>query len=103
MLIAIDFDGTLVQGDKALPGARDAVNQLREAGHKVMIFSCNRTAWIKRVLEQNEIVVDYIWEGDKPVYDLLIDDRNVEFRGNWDETLKQALEGRSRWSKDIYA
>lgn len=96
MVIAVDFDGTLVQGDKALPGAKEAVNQLREAGHKILIFSCNRTAWIKRVLEQNDIVIDYIWEGDKPVCDLYIDDRAIEFKGDWIETLGKALNGRSK-------
>jgi predicted HAD superfamily phosphohydrolase YqeG len=92
----------LVQGDKALPGARDAVNQLREAGHKVMIFSCNRTQWIERVLRENDIVVDYIWGGDKPVCDLYIDDRALEFKGDWGETLLRAFEGRSRWSTEIH-
>jgi len=102
MVIGIDFDGTLVQGDKALAGARDACCAIREAGHKILIFSCNRTAWIKRVLETNDIPYDYIWDGDKPVCDLYVDDRNIEFKGNWEETTKRVLEGRSQWSTETH-
>jgi hydroxymethylpyrimidine pyrophosphatase-like HAD family hydrolase len=102
MLIGIDFDGTLVQGDKAIEGARDAVNRFREAGHKVLIFSCNNRKWIERVLADNDIRYDYIWDGDKPVCDIYIDDRNIEFHGKWDETVEKALKGRSRWSIDVH-
>lgn len=102
MVIGIDFDGTLVQGDKALPGAREAINILREEGHKVMIFSCNNTKWIERVLNANDMVVDYIWGGDKPVCDLYIDDRAIAFKGDWKDTLAEALKGRSQWSTETH-
>lgn len=102
MVIAIDFDGTLVRGDTPLPGAKEAVQRLREEGHKVVVFSCNRVAWIKSVLEKHEIVVDYIWEGHKPVCDLYIDDRNIEFKGDWKATTEQALQGRSKWSTETH-
>jgi hydroxymethylpyrimidine pyrophosphatase-like HAD family hydrolase len=102
MVIGIDFDGTLVQGKTALPGAREAINILREQGHKILIFSCNRTEWIKKVLNDNDIRYDYIWDGDKPVCDLYIDDRNIEFKGDWKETVEQALQGRSQWSKEAH-
>jgi ribonucleotide monophosphatase NagD (HAD superfamily) len=102
MVIAIDFDGTLVQGDKALPGAKEAVNILREAGHKVMIFSCNGNDWVRRVLEKNDMVVDYIWEAGKPICDLYIDDRAIQFKGDWKETLAEALKGRSKWSAETH-
>jgi hypothetical protein len=102
MLIAVDFDGTLVSGDKAIPGAKEAINTLREQGHKIMIFSCNNTDWIKKVLADNDIRYDYIWPEAKPVYDLLIDDRNIEFNGDWMVALGKAQNGRSRWSTEYH-
>lgn len=93
-LIAIDWDGTIVDnmnhqmGERfppLFPQAKEAIRGFRAEGHKVMIFSCNNPKWIKECLEEYEIIVDYIWEGAKPVYDLLIDDRNVEFSGDWHE------------------
>ena len=96
-VIAIDFDHTLVEGDKPIDGAREAVNILREAGHKVLIHSCNNIAWIKRVLENADIRYDGIYgetglESKKPLADLYIDDRAIQFKGNWDVTLAEALD-----------
>ena len=89
MVIAVDFDGTLVQGKEALHGARDAINNLREQGHKIMIFSCNNTQWIERVLRENDIRYDYIWPEGKPLYDALIDDRNIAFDGDWPKAVAE--------------
>lgn len=87
MLIGIDFDGTLVNGDQPIKGAREALNRLREQGHKIMIYSCNNKSWIERVMLKNDMRYDYIFEGTKPVCHLYIDDRNIKFDGNWVETL----------------
>lgn len=92
MLIAVDFDGTIVdnmnhkEGERYPPlfaGAKETIAELRRAGHKVMIFSCNNPRWIKECLGQYGIKVDYIWDGPKPNYDLLIDDRAFHFDGDW--------------------
>jgi len=83
MVICVDFDGTLVNYKEALPGAKEAINNLREQGHKIIIFSCNNKKWIEQILRDNDIRYDYIWEGDKPVCDIFIDDRNVAFDGDW--------------------
>lgn len=87
MLIGIDFDGTLVNGDKPIPGAREAINRLREQGHKIMIYSCNNKEWIERVMLQNDMRYDYIYDGTKPVCHCYLDDRNVAFNGDWDKAL----------------
>lgn len=92
-LIAIDFDGTIVDNSAHEPEERypplfDGVKQTIRAmrvNNKVMIFSCNRSKWIKECLDHYGIEVDYIWDQGKPVYDILIDDRAVEFNGNWKE------------------
>lgn len=90
MVIAIDFDGTLVNGKVALPGAREAINILREKGHQIIIFSCNGKDWIERVMRDNDMRYDYISEGThKPVAHVYIDDRGIGFRGDWEATLKE--------------
>ncbi len=88
MLIAIDFDHTLFNGDKPLEGAKEAINLLRENGHKVLIHSCNNPQWIEKCMNNNDMRFDYIWnEKGKPVADAYIDDRAVNFNGSWPETL----------------
>lgn len=90
MVIAIDFDGTIVNGTRPLPGAREAINILREKGHEIIIFSCNGKDWIKSILENNDIRYDWISEGtQKPVAHVYIDDRGIGFRGDWEATLKE--------------
>lgn len=89
MVIGVDFDGTLVNGKQALEGAKDAINAMREKGHKIVIFSCNNKSWIERVLRDNDIRYDYIWDADKPVFDVYIDDRAIAFRGDWKQTLSE--------------
>lgn len=87
MLIAVDFDHTLVNLDKPLPGAREAMEILRREGHKIMIFSCNNEDWIRKVLDNNEIPYDYIYEGTKPNCGAYIDDRAIGFTGDWDRAV----------------
>lgn len=92
MLIGIDFDGTLVNGSEAIAGAREAINLLREQGHKVMIYSCNNKSWIEKVMQQNDMRYDYIYDGCKPVCHLYIDDRNIAFNGDWNKALSTIKE-----------
>lgn len=85
-VIGIDFDHTLVNGDVPIEGAREAINIMREHGHKVLIHSCNNPKWIEKVLDDNDIRYDHIWlanEHDgKPICDLYIDDKGYRFF-NW--------------------
>ena len=85
--IAVDFDHTIVNGDKLLPGAKEALQLLRERGYFIMIYSCNRKRWIEKVLNQHEIPYDYIYDSDndigKPACDWYVDDRAIGFRGDW--------------------
>lgn len=92
-VIGIDFDHTLVNGDKAIEGAKDAINLLREHGHKIIIHSCNDPAWISRTLLNNDIRYDGIWvQPGKPICDLYVDDRGYRFLGDWKNESKIILD-----------
>ena len=83
-ILALDFDHTIVNGDKPIEGAKEAINLLREQGHKILIHSCNNRKWIERVLNNNDIRYDWIWdEPGKPIADLYVDDRALHFEGDW--------------------
>jgi len=90
MFIGVDFDGTLVNHDTALPGARHAMMLLREMGHKIIIHSCNNKQWIEKVCAKNDIPYDYISaagdQNGKPVCTMYIDDRGFRFTG-WEKDL----------------
>jgi hypothetical protein len=92
-VIAIDFDHTLVELDKPLEGAREAVNIFRELGHKVIIHSCNSERWIKQVLGNNDIRYDKICGENtpKPIADIYIDDKGYRFGGNWAYTSRDVV------------
>jgi hydroxymethylpyrimidine pyrophosphatase-like HAD family hydrolase len=90
-VIAIDFDNTLVNIDKPLDGAKDAINSLREMGHKIIIHSCNNPNWIERVLADNDIKYDYVWnDKGKPICDLYIDDKSFRFV-SWDDQIGEIV------------
>jgi beta-phosphoglucomutase-like phosphatase (HAD superfamily) len=95
-VIAVDFDHTLVDGDQPRPYAREAMNILREAGHKILIHSCNNVEWIEKVLRNNEIRYDYIYGQDdlrsgKPLCDLYIDDKGYHYKGDWQAELPEIV------------
>lgn len=91
-LICVDFDHTLVEGDQPIPGAREAINILREAGHKIMIYSANNRAWIETTLNNADIRYDSIWTGQgKPLCDLYVDDKSYHFKGDWSNEVNDVL------------
>lgn len=105
MLIAVDFDHTLVDREEPLPSARWAMRELRDKGHKILIYSCNNPQWIERVLNKHDIPYDWIYDGKygKPVCDAYIDDRGIGFNGNWSEALEEldSLDERRNKIKEI--
>lgn len=87
-VIAIDLDHTLVEGDKAIKGAKDGINLLREQGHKIIINTCNDLKWAEKVLNNNDIRFDFIWgtnpkHNQKVLADCYLDDKAVRFTGDW--------------------
>lgn len=95
-VVAIDFDNTMVNHDQPLPFVKEAINSLREAGHKVIIHSCNNKSWIERTLNNNDIRFDHICDNDqgKPLADLYIDDKGYHFpyNGDWKAELPSIFE-----------
>jgi hypothetical protein len=84
---------------KPLPGAREAMNALREAGHQVVIYSARSWSELKMTqawLQENSIPYDGIHLG-KPVADRIIDDRAINFI-DWEAAL-ETLRSTGRGSK----
>lgn len=103
--IAVDLDGTLVKKawpdlGEWLPGAVDAMKELRAAGHHVFVYTARLSStWpdgsprsVADVFKDTEAVRDLldnaglrwmeIWTGEgKPHWDLLIDDKALFFPG----------------------
>lgn len=102
LTIVVDFDDTLVsfsdeQGFYPLPGAAEAMHDLRERGHKIIVYSCRfaiankkgrlreETRFVTQLLTDFGIEFDELHIEDKPVADFYIDDRAVTFSGDWQE------------------
>ena len=104
MTFAIDFDGVIhdwehpIEGRRMGPpfkGAKEALDQLYHADHKIIIHSCNRPAIIRKWMEFYNLPFAYIWGespsdlGQKPIADFYIDDRAVRFNGDWAATMQE--------------
>ena len=100
MKIIVDLDGTVCTEEKQFsrslakvnPGAREALNLLKEKGYILIIYSARTWAeyeltidWLKR----NEIPFDQLILG-KPQGDYWIDDRAIKYN-NWETILKEIL------------
>ena len=101
MIIAVDFDGTVVEHQypdigPLKPGAKEALKAFKLAGHKIAIWTCRMGQEEKDVrafLSVNDIPFDTINNpimgadlGTRKIYaDLYIDDKGLHFDDNWDE------------------
>ncbi|MCU1285910.1 MAG: Haloacid dehalogenase domain protein hydrolase type 3 [Acidobacteriales bacterium] len=113
-LIAVDFDGTIVEHmfpaiGPLKAGVKEALTRFRELGYELIIYSCRGSKWYPEVyppeqtarcfkemvefLHANEIPFDMVDDGElgKPFADYYIDDRAVRFENNWDQ-IKNAIE-----------
>ncbi len=108
-VIAVDFDGVIAEFTddietfgKIVPGAREALGELRSQGYKIIIHtarpsnSCcleNLATYLKAEavpFDGININIDCAWESQKPLADLYIDDRACRFEGDWSKTLEDA-------------
>lgn len=96
--VCIDLDGTLCRsmvGDYAaavpVPGAREALRQLRRDGWTVLIHTArhfNHWTTTRDWLEQHGFEYDQIVYG-KPPARFYVDDRAIPFEGDWTQTCKR--------------
>ena len=105
-VICIDFDQTINSShypDLGEPteGVKEAFEKLRSVGYEIHILSCRtnpevtkhiidrqeQCRTIKRYLEEHDIPYDVVLNEFKPIATYYIDDRAVEFKGNWDDVL----------------
>jgi hypothetical protein len=85
VIIAVDFDGTIVSDDQPfedvktplrfMPGARQGLLRLRAAGHTLILFSARANAWMFRNPEMDPLVqakvrkLDQVrWEKNRPLH-----------------------------------
>lgn len=109
MIIAIDFDGTIVKDafpevGELQPHAKEVMSELREAGHKLILWTCREDHFFDKdskyltyaidFLEENGIIFDAVnetiynkdWKhfhNRKPFAHVYIDDRNLGGFPGW--------------------
>lgn len=116
--IAIDLDGTLLKHwegtfdthkfGEVLPGAKEALKEMKELGYFLIIHTCRTDEEaVAKYLKEKKIPFDAINinpnapEFDKkPVADIYIDDRAINFSGNWRKALYQIKEFET-WEQKI--
>lgn len=118
-VIAVDVHQTLMDdhgpsdSGPVMPGAREAMQAFKEAGHQLAIWTVGDTAGITRWLEDNGIPFDFVNESPltpddtdsgKIRADCYVDDKSVEFDGDWEATTEEVLaamaakdEKRAQW------
>lgn len=108
--ICIDLDGTIAHFDEwegedkfgeLLDGVVDAFRKLKENGWIIIIYTTRSNKKIvKSYLKRNALPFDYINEnpdqpnnaiGGKIYADIYLDDRAIQFNGNWGKTLNEIL------------
>lgn len=97
--LCVDFDDVIAHNSgkpyylptTPLDGAKDALVKLEKDGWKIIIYTARSWAdynTIEAWLDANSIPYRRIICG-KPLGKYIIDDRNVEFKGDWKKTLKK--------------
>ena len=108
--VCIDLDGTIAHYEewkgethfgKPVEGVQEALKQISYGGWKIIIFTTRANKkLVAEYLQSHSIVFDAINEnpdqplnavGGKPYADAYIDDRGIQFNGNWQETANEVL------------
>lgn len=127
MIIAVDFDGTIVENEypkigKFKPGAEETLLKLYNEGHYIIIWTCRSERALstcEQFLKRNNVKYHSInksnpenlalhkWIDTRKVYaDVYIDDKNLGFKVNWKKIYRdvQKLNGTyiPYWKQLIY-
>jgi len=107
-LVAVDLHGTIADKNDQhngeydpsaytlQPGAVEALQELKDDGHEVAIWTCWATEEARQWLDENKVPYDYINEeapdhgSPKIDADLYLDDKAVRHEGDWNRTLAEA-------------
>ena len=107
MIIAIDFDGTIVQNKfpaigELLPNATDVINQLFDDGHYIIIWTSRNGAQLvnamnflihtgikfHRINDNNPVNTEKYGSNSRKVYaHIYIDDHNLDGFPGWERVL----------------
>lgn len=107
-VIAVDFDSTLVfwqaidyEHTEALPGAKEAVNELYDLGYKIVIFTSRlsptwhessgedgeeQLRYVQSTLERLGIKYHYV-TGEKVPAIAYLDDKAINYNGDWSKVM----------------
>lgn len=102
-IIGIDLDGVICSEERTferslaamLPGARDSLRALRDAGHVIVIWTARGWGEYRMTVEwlsSRKIPYDQLVMG-KPIFDVFVDDRAIGHEG-W-TTTNRRLAGRN--------
>jgi len=99
MIIAVDFDGTIVEHEypeigKLKEGAIEMLKSLQEQGHELILWTCRADSTLEEAvvfMREHGIEFDAVNDNisttnifSRKVYaDVYIDDRAVGYPGNW--------------------
>jgi len=107
--VCVDFDGVLndYRGYREgyvypfKPEGIEFLKQLKEIGFRIVILTSIRLADVERLLHEDGLdeLVDQITNVKVPAI-AYIDDRDITFRGNYDETLKELIDFKTWWQDE---
>ena len=125
MIVAVDFDGTIVKEDikkffdsdgfhvgEVIDGVIPFLKYLREEGHTIVIFTArmnpeNKRAlhvsksWLEKQLIDRGIPFDEVYTSPgKPYAHVFIDDRALRFQGDWLVTWGEFIELEKKLEKN---
>ena len=114
--LGFDIDGTILKEDSSFESTEEIddcssyINCLHQEGHKITLFTSRPWSMFEKTREQLykiNLKYDVLIMG-KPSFDFLIDDRNIEFEGRWNDefitTLSNKIKKRMdepRWAKEF--
>lgn len=104
---AIDFDGVLhrysgwkdgkIEGP--IDGALEGIEELRDAGHEVVVFTTRDKELVELWLERNGFPALEVTNVKRSFY-VLVDDRAISFEGSWDGMAQRILGFEPYWVRN---